>query len=140
MMSETHTHITHRKLKTPRAAAIAGILFALLFGTGLVLIRISIPTDPAAENTWLVTNSRTVSLALNLIPYAGIAFLWFIGVILGAVCGVVLALLLAPEAGEELRQKIQSGAAVNWQKANIELDKLKQSASKANLPEGRTNP
>ena len=80
-MSEKHTHITRRKLKTPRAAAIAGILFALLFGTGLVLIRISIPTNPAAENAWLDTNSRTVSLALNLIPYAGIAFLWFIGVI-----------------------------------------------------------
>jgi Na+/phosphate symporter len=28
-----------------------------------------------------VTDPRTVSLALNLIPYAGIAFLWFIGVI-----------------------------------------------------------
>jgi len=81
MMSETNTHITRRKLKTPRAAAIAGILFALLFGTGLVLIRISIPADPMAENAWLDTNSRTVALALNLIPYAGIAFLWFIGVI-----------------------------------------------------------
>ena len=80
-MSEKHTHITRRKLKTPRAAAIAGILFALLFGTGLVLIRISTPTDPMTENAWLDTNSRTVSLALNLIPYAGIAFLWFIGVI-----------------------------------------------------------
>jgi len=80
-MSETNIHITRRKLKTPRAAAIAGILFALLFGTGLVLIRISIPTDPTAENAWLDANSRTVSLALNLIPYAGIAFLWFIGVI-----------------------------------------------------------
>jgi Na+/phosphate symporter len=28
-----------------------------------------------------VTDPRTVALALNLIPYAGIAFLWFIGVI-----------------------------------------------------------
>ena len=81
MMTETYTDITRRKLKTPRAAAIAGILFALLFGTGLVLIRISIPTDPTAEDAWLDTNSRTISLALNLIPYAGIAFLWFIGVI-----------------------------------------------------------
>lgn len=81
MMTETHTNITRRKLKTPRAAAIAGILFALLFGTGLVLIRISIPTDPTAEDASLYTNARTISLALNLIPYAGIAFLWFIGVI-----------------------------------------------------------
>ena len=73
--------MTRRKLKTPRAAAIAGILFALLYGAGLVLIRISIPADPAAESAWLETNSRTVTLALNLVPYAGIAFLWFIGVI-----------------------------------------------------------
>jgi hypothetical protein len=80
-MTDAQTVLTRRKLKTPRAAAIAGILFALLFGTGLVLIRISIPADPMAENAWLDTNSRTVSLALNLIPYAGIAFLWFIGVI-----------------------------------------------------------
>jgi hypothetical protein len=80
-MSEKHTFITRRKLKTPRAAAIAGILFALLFGTGLVLIRISVPTDLTDENAWLQTNSRTVSLALNLIPYSGIAFLWFLGVI-----------------------------------------------------------
>lgn len=80
-MTETHASLTRRKLQTPRAAAIAGILFAVLFGTGLVLIRISIPADPMAESAWLETNSRTVSLALNLMPYAGIAFLWFIGVI-----------------------------------------------------------
>jgi hypothetical protein len=73
--------LDRRKLKTPRAAAIAGILFALLFGAGLVLIRTSIPIDPAADSTWLETNSKTVALALNLMPYAGIAFLWFIGVI-----------------------------------------------------------
>jgi len=62
-----------------------------------------------------------------------VAFL--IGVILGAIAGTGVALLFAPEAGEELRQKIQSGAESNWQKANIELDKLKQSTSKENLPE-----
>jgi hypothetical protein len=69
------------KLKTPRAAAIAGILFALLYGAGLVLIRLSVPADQAADSAWLDTNSRTLALALNLAPYAGIAFLWFIGVI-----------------------------------------------------------
>lgn len=80
-MTETHATLTRRKLKTPRAAAIAGILFALLYGVGLVLIRISIPADLAAESVWMETNSKTVALALNLMPYAGIAFLWFIGVI-----------------------------------------------------------
>jgi hypothetical protein len=74
--------LTRKKLETPRAAAIAGILFALLYGTSLVLIRLSMDTDLTAKNaTWLGTNLKMVSLALNMIPYAGIAFLWFIGVI-----------------------------------------------------------
>lgn len=80
-MTETQAVLTRRSLTTPRAAAVAGILFAVLYGASLVLIRISIPADPAADSAWLETNSRTVSLALNLVPYAGIAFLWFIGVI-----------------------------------------------------------
>jgi len=81
-MTETRASLTRRKLKSPRAAAIAGILFALLYGAGLVLIRISIPADPAMDSAaWLEANSRMIALALNLVPYAGIAFLWFIGVI-----------------------------------------------------------
>jgi hypothetical protein len=32
-----------RRLTTPRAAAVAGILFSLLFSTSLVLLRIAIP-------------------------------------------------------------------------------------------------
>jgi len=80
-MTDAQTLLTRRKLKTPRAAAIAGILFALLYGASLVLIRLSTPADPTADSAWLETNSRTLVLALNLVPYAGIAFLWFIGVI-----------------------------------------------------------
>jgi hypothetical protein len=80
-MTEPHESITSKKLKSPRAAAITGILFALLYGAGLVLIRLSIPADPAVESTWVETNSRAISLGLNLVPFAGIAFLWFIGVI-----------------------------------------------------------
>ncbi len=44
-MTETKASLARRRLKTPRAAAIAGILFALLYGASLVLIRISIPAD-----------------------------------------------------------------------------------------------
>jgi hypothetical protein len=69
-------------LKTPRAAAIAGILFAVLYSISLILIRNSIPADSTLETAhWLETNLRTLSLGLNLVPFAGIAFLWFIGVI-----------------------------------------------------------
>jgi hypothetical protein len=80
-MTETQITLTRKTLKTPRAAAIAGILFALLYGTGLYLIRASIPADQSADGAWLETNARKITLALNLVPYAGIAFLWFIGVI-----------------------------------------------------------
>jgi hypothetical protein len=61
---------------------VAGILFAILYGGAMTLIRLAIPVDSTADTgAWLETNAGTVSLALTLVPYAGIAFLWFIGVI-----------------------------------------------------------
>lgn len=80
-VSEPQISQLRRELKAPRAASIAGILFAVLYGSSLVLITLSIPPFAIADNTWLETNARTVELALILIPFAGIAFLWFIGVI-----------------------------------------------------------
>jgi hypothetical protein len=75
------TNLIRARLKTPRAAAIAGILFSVLLMTGLLLFRISVPADPLEAGAWLKTSSKTVALALNLVPFAGIAFLWFIGVL-----------------------------------------------------------
>jgi len=80
-MTDHPPHLSRRTLKSPSAAAIAGILFALLYGASLVLVRISIPAGASADTTSLDANLETISLALNLVPYAGIAFLWFIGVI-----------------------------------------------------------
>ena len=80
-MTETSVISRRKALKTPRSAAIAGIIFSVLYGTSMVLINLSLPHDPAAGFSWLETDITTVTLALNLIPYAGIAFLWFIGVI-----------------------------------------------------------
>jgi hypothetical protein len=75
--------VTRSGLRTPRAAAIAGILFALLLGLAFVLIFISQPSDPGKPGAWLSDPSRrgAVAVALNLVPFAGIAFLWFIGVV-----------------------------------------------------------
>jgi hypothetical protein len=73
--------LIRRSLKTPRAAAIAGIVFSLLLITSQVLIRLSIPSDPLASPLELVRHSKTVIIALNLLPFAGIAFLWFIAVV-----------------------------------------------------------
>jgi hypothetical protein len=73
--------LTRARLTTPRAAAVAGILFSVLLIISLVLIRLSIPADPHDEGQWLAGNSRPIEFALNLLPFAGIAFLWFIGVV-----------------------------------------------------------
>ena len=80
-MTETQISLTRQALKTPRSAAIAGIIFAVLYGASMVLLNVSLSQDTAAGLPRTVTDPRTVTLALNLIPYAGIAFLWFIGVI-----------------------------------------------------------
>src|SRR3984885_3069781 len=70
-------------LKTPRAAAFAGIVFSVLLIAALVLLRASVPANPAVAGQWLTDSGKrtAVAIGLNLIPFAGIAFLWFIGVI-----------------------------------------------------------
>ena len=80
-MNEENRPLTDLRLRTPRAAAVAGILFGVLLITAYVLIRISIPPDPADGGAWLEVHSQKVALALSLVPIAGIAFLWFIGVL-----------------------------------------------------------
>jgi hypothetical protein len=70
-------------LRTPRAAAVAGVVFSVLLAAALVLLRLSVPADPRVAGAWLTDPGRrtAVAIALNLIPFAGIAFLWFIGVL-----------------------------------------------------------
>src|SRR5215207_9358258 len=74
---------TRRTLRAPRSAAVAGIVFAVLLGTSLALIRLSVPTDFAAleESRVTGTTRSRILVALTLVPFAGIAFLWFIGVV-----------------------------------------------------------
>jgi hypothetical protein len=69
-----------RNLSTPRAAAAAGVLFALLFGTALVLIRTSLPEGAAPGTQW-TQSDHSIRIASFLMPFAGILFLWFIGVV-----------------------------------------------------------
>lgn len=73
--------LTPRAVRSPRAAAIAGIVFALLYGTVIVLILQAVPFSPTDAGTWLTnpTQRDSVVLALNLVPFAGIFFLWSIG-------------------------------------------------------------
>jgi hypothetical protein len=67
----------------PRAAAVAGVIFAVLLIVSLGLVRLAVPADPSEPGSWLIDPDRRSALrvALNLVPFAGIAFLWFLGVI-----------------------------------------------------------
>ncbi len=67
----------------PRAVAISGIIFAALYIASLVLLRLSVPADPKDPGDWLAdaTMRNWVRTALNLVPFAGIAFLWFMAVL-----------------------------------------------------------
>ena len=69
------------RLTTPRAAAIAGVVFAALLGTSTVMLRLSVPPVDGDSGEWIDSNGYLVNLALWLVPFAGISFLWFIGVI-----------------------------------------------------------
>lgn len=71
----------YRRLTTPRAAAVAGILFALLFITSLILLRSAIPERLNTDAAWVATGYQRITIALGLMPFAGIAYLWFIGVV-----------------------------------------------------------
>jgi hypothetical protein len=70
-----------RMLSTPRAAAVAGVLFALLFGTALVLIRLALPEGAEPGSQWLRAGSANLRVAAMIMPFAGITFLWFMGVV-----------------------------------------------------------
>jgi hypothetical protein len=70
-------------LRTPRAAAVAGIVFSVFLISALVLLRLSVPAHPGDAGAWLTDRGRraAMAIALNLVPFAGIAFLWFMGVL-----------------------------------------------------------
>ncbi len=80
MMSSEPT-LTDAYLRTPRAAAFAGIIFSVLWVAVFGLMRLLVPPDPSEPGAWLEGDTKYVALAMNLVPFAGIAFLWFVGVL-----------------------------------------------------------
>jgi hypothetical protein len=70
-------------LAPPHGAAIAGVIFAVLMIVGLGLTRYAVPADVTKPGTWLIdpAHRNAIRLALGVVPFAGIAFLWFIGVV-----------------------------------------------------------
>ena len=74
-----------RGLETPRAAGVAGLVFTVLFVISILLVR-SHPDGGASaseiEDFYMDGNGGWLALVgLYLVPFAGIAFLWFIAVV-----------------------------------------------------------
>ncbi|TLQ42848.1 hypothetical protein [Streptomyces marianii] len=69
------------RLRTPRAAGLAGIVFAVLLAAAIVLMRLAIPegATPVGGDALSPDRRRAVRMALELVPFAGIFFLWFTG-------------------------------------------------------------
>jgi hypothetical protein len=71
-----------QRIRSPRSAALAGILFsALLIISMQLLSGINIDFSEDISHEWMDAQANIVSLALGLVPFAGIAFFWFTGVI-----------------------------------------------------------
>jgi hypothetical protein len=67
----------------PRVVGISGIVFSTLFIASMLLVRIAVPADPADPGEWLTDSAirDAVRYAVHLVPFTGIAFLWFMGVL-----------------------------------------------------------
>lgn len=75
------TAAVRQTIRPPRQAAIAGLVFSFLLIIGLVIIRLGLPdvqTEQAMVNPGF---QKALHLALHLVPFAGIAFLWLLGVL-----------------------------------------------------------
>ena len=57
------------------------MLFAVLFGAALILIRTALPEGAQPGSQWVDAAGHRIKIASILMPFAGIAFLWFIGVV-----------------------------------------------------------
>jgi hypothetical protein len=69
------------RFRTRRSAAIAGIVFGVLLLAAMIMLRIAL-SEGGLQNAQNDAQRRTlIRLSLSLVPFAGIAFLWFIGVV-----------------------------------------------------------
>jgi hypothetical protein len=67
--------------RSRRSAAIAGIVFAVLLLAALTMMRIALSEGSLQSLQTDAQRRSLIRLSLHLVPFAGIAFLWFIGVV-----------------------------------------------------------
>ncbi len=81
-MDEENVRLIRQQIRSPRSAAVAGILYSILMITGMLLTANMVSDIPAdIDREWLEKWSGTSSLVVTIVPFAGLAFLWFTGVI-----------------------------------------------------------
>lgn len=68
-------------VRPPREAAVAGLVFSFLAIIALGIIRLGLPNVQAEQSMINPGFGKAVRLALHLVPFAGIAFLWLLGVL-----------------------------------------------------------
>ncbi len=70
-----------RPAANPESRGRCRILFSVLLLAVFWFMRRSVPRDPLEPGAWLRGGTTNVAFALNLVPFAGVAFLWFVGVL-----------------------------------------------------------
>jgi hypothetical protein len=73
--------LTARFWRSRRSAAIAGIIFAVLLLAAMTMMRIALSEGSLQSLQTDAQQRSLIRLSLHLVPFAGIAFLWFIGVV-----------------------------------------------------------
>ena len=69
------------RFRSRRSAAIAGIVFGVLLLAAMIMLRIALSEGGLDTLSEDVQQRNLIRLSLSLVPFAGIAFLWFIGVV-----------------------------------------------------------
>jgi hypothetical protein len=74
-----------RELRTPRAAGVAGLVFSALFVLSMLLLYRHPPAGATAQQVAIWYGQKAARnyaiVGLYLVPFSGIAFLWFIAAI-----------------------------------------------------------
>ena len=80
-MTAAPSRLSARFWASRRSAAFAGIVFAVLLLTALTLSRLALRDDTLESLQSDPSRRQLLRVSLHLVPFAGIAFLWFIGVV-----------------------------------------------------------
>jgi len=84
--------LIRQSVRTPRAA----VAFAVLLITSEVLVWVYVPSVANAQAGQITRHSRELTFAMNLRPFSGIAFLWFVGVVRNRLESLKTGSLLRP--------------------------------------------